>query len=162
MHFIAELITTKKFNNHQVANFPMITLLLVEDDAGDVELIHEAFARGKVQPQIDVAQDGEKATSYLYQKLEASKAQLPDFILLDLNLPRKNGHEVLADIHANDQLKHIPVVVLTTSDAEQDILQSYQLGANAFIAKPMCLGELQKIVQVLGDFWFTLVKLPSA
>lgn len=139
----------------------MITLLLVEDDAGDIELIHEAFARVTVQPKIDVARDGEKAMTYLYQKLEMSKAQLPDLILLDLNLPRKNGHEVLAEIHADEQLKPIPVVVLSTSNAEQGILQCYQLGANAYVTKATDFKGVKRTISLLADFWFTMVKLPK-
>lgn len=161
MHFTPESITAKKFNKHQIAKFPIITLLLVEDDAGDIELIHKAFARVTVQHKIDVARDGEKAMTYLYQKQEMSKSQPPDLILLDLNLPRKNGHEVLAEIHTDEQLKHIPVVVLTTSDAEQDILHSYLLGANAYVPKPRELRGLTTFVSLLEDFWFTMVKLPN-
>lgn len=138
----------------------MITVLLVEDNIGDIELVQDAFETVKVQLDMDIARDGVDAMSYLHQKLETAKAKLPDLVLLDLNLPRKSGREVLAEIRANEDLRHIPVVVLTTSEAEQDIMKSYQIGANAYVTKPIGLDGLAKVVTLMEEFWFTIVKLP--
>lgn len=140
----------------------MITVLLVEDNIGDIELVQEAFEIVKVQLNMDITRDGVEAMSYLHQKLETDSATLPDLVLLDLNLPRKSGREVLADIRMEERLKHIPVVVLTTSEAEQDVLKSYQIGANAYVTKPIGLDGLSKIVTLMEEFWFTIVKLPPS
>jgi len=140
----------------------MITVLLVEDNIGDIELVQEAFETVKVQLHMEIVRDGVEAMSYFQQKLETNSGTLPDLVLLDLNLPRKSGREVLADIRADERLKHIPVVVLTTSDAEQDVLKSYQIGANAYVTKPIGLGGLSKIVNLMEEFWFTIVKLPPS
>lgn len=140
----------------------MITVLLVEDNIGDIELVQEAFEMVKVHLDVDIARDGVEAMSYLHQRLETPQTNLPDLVLLDLNLPRKSGREVLADIRAHEKLRHIPVVVLTTSEAEQDVMKSYQIGANAYVTKPIGLEGLSKIVTLMEEFWFTIVKLPPS
>lgn len=140
----------------------MITVLLVEDNIGDIELVQEAFEAVKVQLKMDIVRDGIEAMSYLHQKLETFPAILPDLVLLDLNMPRKSGREVLSDIRSHEKLRHIPVVVLTTSEAEQDILKSYQIGANAYVTKPIGLEGLSKIVALTEKFWFRIIKLPHS
>lgn len=138
----------------------MIEILLVEDDEGDIELTLEAFNRSKVALNVNVVRDGMEALDYLRQTGAFEKAITPDLMLLDLNLPRKDGREVLADMQKDDRLKQIPVVVLTTSDADEDILRSYKIGANAYVTKPVGLKGLVKVVNLLEEFWFTIVKLP--
>lgn len=138
----------------------MIEILLVEDDEGDIELTLEAFNRSKVALNVNVVRDGMEAMDYLRQTGAFEKAITPDLMLLDLNLPRKDGREVLADMQKDDRLKQIPVVVLTTSDADEDILRSYKIGANAYVTKPVGLKGLVKVVNLLEEFWFTIVKLP--
>lgn len=133
-------------------------LLLVEDNLGDVGLIREAFASCQAEVEIRVARDGIDALEKLDR---AAHADRPDLILLDLNLPRRHGREVLEEIKSDPQLMHIPVVILTSSQAEEDILRSYQSHANCFITKPVDLEQLTKVVQGIEQFWFTLVKLPS-
>lgn len=139
----------------------MIEILLVEDDEGDIELTLEAFNRSKIALNLNVVRDGMEAMAYLQQQGEFQTENSPDLILLDLNLPRKDGREVLHEIQANEYLKQIPVVVLTTSEADEDILRSYQVGANAYVTKPVGLEGLTKVVTMLEEFWFTIVKLPS-
>ncbi|ABW30835.1 response regulator [Acaryochloris marina] len=138
----------------------MIEILLVEDDEGDIELTLEAFNRSKVALRVNVVRDGIEALDYLQKKGEFETARTPDLMLLDLNLPRKDGREVLTDMQESDRFKQIPVVVLTTSDADEDILKSYKIGANAYVTKPVGLKGLVKVVNLLEDFWFTIVKLP--
>ncbi len=144
-------------NNNTVK---IIDILLVEDNPGDVRLTQEAFKEGKIHNKLFVVNDGEEALDFLYKRGNYSDAVRPDIILLDLNMPKKDGREVLADIKANDDLKRIPVVVLTTSKAEEDILKSYNLHANCYIAKPVELDAFITIVKNIQDFWFTIVKLP--
>ncbi|KAI9132235.1 response regulator [Acaryochloris sp. CCMEE 5410] len=138
----------------------MIEILLVEDDEGDIELTLEAFNRSKVTLNVNVVRDGMEAMAYLRQEGEFKNATMPDLMLLDLNLPRKDGREVLAEMQESENLKRIPVVVLTTSEADEDILKSYQIGANAYVTKPVGLKGLVKVVNLLEEFWFTIVKLP--
>ena len=138
----------------------MIEILLVEDDEGDIELTLEAFNRSKVALNVNVVRDGIEAMDYLRRSGAFEKAITPDLMLLDLNLPRKDGREVLADMQKDNYLKQIPVVVLTTSDADEDILRSYKIGANAYVTKPVGLKGLVKVVNLLEEFWFTIVKLP--
>jgi len=138
-----------------------IEVLLVEDDPGDADLTREFLSQGKVIVNLSLVEDGVQAMDYLHQKGEYADAMRPDLILLDLNLPRKDGREVLEEVKNDDNLKQIPIVVLTTSDADEDILKSYNLGANCFVTKPVGLNEFAKIVQTIEDFWFTIVKLPS-
>ncbi|MGD1856194.1 MAG: response regulator [Leptolyngbyaceae cyanobacterium] len=137
-----------------------IEILLVEDDVGDIELTREAMLDSKITVNLNVVQDGIQALSYLRRQAGYVDAAIPDLVLLDLNLPRRNGREVLQEIKGDPALKHIPVIVLTTSDAEEDILRSYELGVNCYVQKPVGMVEFMRIVQVLEDFWFTIVKLP--
>jgi len=138
-----------------------IEILLVEDNPGDVRLTQEAFKEGKVSNNLNVARDGVEALAYLRQEGEYANAPHPDVILLDLNLPRKDGREVLAEIKEDPDLRRIPVVVLTTSLAEQDILRSYNLHANCYITKPVDLERFITVVKSIEAFWLTVVKLPQ-
>lgn len=138
-----------------------IEILLVEDNAADVRLTKEALKEGKVSNNLTVARDGEEALEILRKKGPYAGAARPDLILLDLNLPRKDGREVLATLKADPSLKHIPVVVLTTSSAEVDILKSYQLHANCYITKPVDLEQFVSVIRSIDEFWLTVVKLPS-
>ncbi|PZD75404.1 Response regulator rcp1 [Acaryochloris thomasi RCC1774] len=138
----------------------MITVLLVDDDLGDIELIEIALEETKVQLEMEVARNGVEAMSYLHEQLDKPEPNLPDLILLDLNMPQMDGREVLEKIRAHDGLRHLPVVILTTSEADEDVLKSYRIGANAYVTKPIGLDGLTKIVQLLEEFWFTIVRLP--
>jgi chemotaxis family two-component system response regulator Rcp1 len=138
-----------------------IDILLVEDNPGDVRLTREALAEGKVLNNLHVAQDGLEAMEYLFQKGKFAQAVRPDIILLDLNLPKKDGREVLAEIKSDPSLRRIPVVILTTSKAEEDVLKTYDLHANCYITKPVDLDQFIGVVQSVEEFWFTIVKLPS-
>ena len=137
-----------------------VEILLVEDNPGDVRLTEEALKEAKVHNNLYVAPDGVEALAFLRREGRHAGGVRPDLILLDLNLPRKSGREVLAEIKADDDLKRIPVVVLTTSDAEQDILASYDLHANCYVAKPVDLEQFIKVVQSIEDFWLSIVRLP--
>ncbi len=137
-----------------------IEILLVEDNPGDARLTREALAQSKVRNNMRHASDGEEALAFLRRQGRFGNAPAPDLILLDLNLPRRDGREVLEEIKSDPQLKHIPVVILTSSQAEEDILRSYRLHANCFITKPVDLEQLTKVVHGIEQFWFTLVKLP--
>ena len=138
-----------------------IEILLVEDNPADVRLTQEALKEGKVRNNLHVARDGIEAIEFLRRVGKHANAVRPDLILLDLNLPRKDGREVLADIKADPDLKAIPVVVLTTSSAEQDIFKSYKLHANCYITKPVDLDQFVQVVKSIDDFWLTVVRLPS-
>jgi len=135
-------------------------ILLVEDNPGDIRLTQEAFKESKFLHDLFVAKDGEEALDFLYQKGKFEKAPLPDLILLDLNLPKKNGREVLQEIKNDPNMKRIPVVILTTSEAEEDILKSYELHANCYITKPVDMEQFINVVKYIENFWFTIVKLP--
>jgi chemotaxis family two-component system response regulator Rcp1 len=137
-----------------------VVILLVEDNPGDVRLTREAFKEGKVLNDLHVAQDGVEALAFLHQEGHYANSPHPDIILLDLNLPRMDGRELLARIKNDPKLKRIPVVVLTTSKAEEDVLRSYELHANCYITKPVGLDQFIKIIQSVEDFWFTIVRLP--
>jgi two-component system response regulator len=137
-------------------------VLLIEDDPGDVELTQAALAKSKLKINLNVVNDGEEALAYLRREGQYTDAVRPNLILLDLNLPGLSGLEVLSSIKRDQRLKLIPVVVLTTSDAETDIVESYQLGANCYVTKPLGLKEFAKIVNSIEDFWFTVVQLPSS
>jgi two-component system response regulator len=139
-----------------------IEVLLVEDDPGDVVLTKEAFADNKVGNNLHVVSDGEEALRFLRQEGEFAESPRPDLILLDLNLPRKDGREVLEEVKEDPDLRRIPVVVLTTSEAEEDILRSYHLHANAYVAKPVDFDQFIKVVRRIDDFFVTVVKLPAA
>jgi len=139
----------------------MIQILLVEDDPGDVLITREAFAENKVKNQLSVVADGETALGFLRREGDFASAPRPDLILLDLNLPRKPGHEVLAEIKSDPVLQRIPVVILTTSDAEEDIVRSYDLHANAYVTKPVDFDCFLNVVRQIDDFFVTVVKLPG-
>jgi CheY-like chemotaxis protein len=137
-----------------------IDILLVEDNPGDARLTREALQLSKVRNALHHARDGEEALQFLRREGRFGAAPTPDMILLDLNLPRRDGREVLEEIKADPKLMHIPVVILTSSQAEEDILRSYRLHANCFITKPVDLEQLTRVVQGIEQFWFTLVRLP--
>ena len=137
-----------------------IEILLVEDNPGDVRLTIEGLNEGKVRNNLHVARDGVEALAFLRRQAQFADVVRPDLILLDLNLPRKDGREVLAEIKSDADLKTIPVVVLTTSRAEQDVLNSYQLQANCYITKPVDLEQFITVVRSIEDFWLTIVTLP--
>lgn len=137
-----------------------IEILLVEDNPGDVRLTREALKDAKVLNTLHVVEDGVSALDFLYRRPPYADAPRPDLILLDLNLPRKNGREVLAEIKADDRTKMIPVVVLTTSRAEEDVLRAYNLHANCYITKPVDFAQFTHIVRTIEDFWLTIVTLP--
>jgi CheY-like chemotaxis protein len=139
----------------------MIQILLVEDDPGDVLITREAFAENKVRNHLSVVSDGETAMAFLRREGQFASAPRPDLILLDLNLPRKSGHEILAEVKSDANLQRIPVVILTTSDAEEDILRSYDLHANAYITKPVDFDRFLSVVREIDDFFVTVVRLPS-
>ncbi|GAA1732812.1 response regulator [Isoptericola hypogeus] len=137
-----------------------IEVLLVEDDPGDVLMTREAFEEHKVANRLSVVSDGVSAMEFLRQEGEHAGAPTPDLILLDLNLPRMDGREVLAAVKADERLKHIPVVVLTTSEAEEDVLRSYALHANAYVTKPVDFDRFIQVVRQIDDFFVTVVRLP--
>ena len=137
-----------------------IEILMVEDNAGDVRLTREALKGGKVLNRLHVVEDGVAALDFLYRRAPHQDAPRPDLILLDLNLPKMDGREVLARVKADDALKLIPVVVLTTSQAEEDVLRAYRLNANCYVTKPVDLHQFNRIVQAIEEFWLTVVRLP--
>jgi CheY-like chemotaxis protein len=139
-----------------------IDILLVEDSPGDVRLTREALKEGKILNNLHVAKDGVEAIEFLRRKGQHTSAVRPDLILLDLNLPRKNGTEVLAEIKEDDDLKSIPVVILTVSQADEDIIRSYNLHANCYIKKPVELNQFLEVVKAIEDFWLAIVKLPPS
>ncbi len=138
-----------------------VRILMVEDNPNDVELTIEALKDAKVRNTLSVAEDGMQALRILRREGEHAQTPRPDLILLDLNLPKKDGREVLAEIKADDSLKVIPTVILTTSEAEEDILRSYKLHANCYITKPVDFDQFIRVVRSIEDFWFTIVKLPN-
>ncbi len=142
-------------------SFSPIDILLVEDNPGDVDLAREALENSKVFNKLHVVTDGMAALDFLFQRGQYGSVPRPDLIILDLNLPKKDGREVLAEIKDHPDLKHIPVVILTTSRDEEDILKSYKLHANCFITKPIDLHQFIKVVKTIEDFWLTIVKLPT-
>ncbi|MBE8518874.1 response regulator [Amycolatopsis sp. H6(2020)] len=137
-----------------------IDILLVEDDPGDVLMTREAFAHHKIRNPLHVAEDGVEALRFLKREGPFGEAPRPGLILLDLNLPRKDGRELLGEIKQDPGLRTIPVVVLTTSEAEEDILRSYDLHANAYVTKPVDFEKFVEVVRKIDDFWVTVVKLP--
>ncbi|HET7013174.1 MAG TPA: response regulator [Streptosporangiaceae bacterium] len=138
----------------------VIQVLLIEDDPGDVLITKEAFEENKVRNELNVVNDGVKALAYLRREAGYADAPRPDLILLDLNLPKMGGHEVLEQIKSDSDLCSIPVVVLTTSDAEEDVLRSYNLHANAYVTKPVDFERFLSVVRQIDDFFVTVVKLP--
>jgi len=144
-----------------ISNRP-IKLLLVEDDLGDSDLIEEAFEDSTYPIKLTLVRDGIQAIAYLRREDKYANAPLPDLILLDLNLPRMGGHEVLKTIKSDANFKHIPVIVLTTSDSQEEILTAYKSGANCYLCKPLGLQEFIELVRTIENYWFTVVKLPIA
>lgn len=138
-----------------------IEILLVEDNPGDVRLTREALKEGKVLNHLHVVDNGEDAVAFLRQRGDFDDAIRPDLVLLDLNLPRKTGHEVLEDIKGDPELRRIPIVVLTSSEAETDIARSYDRYANAYITKPVDLDQFISVVRSVEDFWLEVVRLPE-
>jgi chemotaxis family two-component system response regulator Rcp1 len=141
-------------------NHKEIDILLVEDDPGDVELTREGLKHAKMLIRMHTVEDGAKALQYLRGQPPYQEAVRPDIILLDLNMPRKDGRETLKEIKSDPRLRSIPVVVLTTSEAETDVERSYDLGANCYITKPVDFKAFVRVVQAIEEFWFTIVKMP--
>ena len=144
-----------------MSTFNSVNILLVEDNPGDVRLTKEAFKEAKVNNNLHIVSDGVEALDFLRRKGKYIGAPRPDIILLDLNMPKKNGREVLAEIKADPDLMRIPVLVLTISQAEEDILRSYNLHANCYIQKPVDINKFIDVVKSIEGFWLTIVKLPS-
>ncbi len=138
-----------------------VEILLVEDNKGDVGLIEEVFEEAKIKNSLHVAEDGEEAMLYLHAEGKFSGSRRPDIILLDLNLPKKDGREVLREIKEDINLKNIPVIILTSSSAENDITRAYELHANAYVTKPLDFDQFIKVVGSIESFWLEIVKLPS-
>jgi CheY-like chemotaxis protein len=139
-----------------------IEVLLVEDDEGDVLMTREALEEGKVRTHLTVVGDGVEAIDYLRRAGRYAEAVRPDIVLLDLNLPKRNGRQVLADIKADPDLRRIPVVVLTTSEAEDDVLGSYDLHANAYVTKPVDFDRFVEVIRQIDEFFMTVVRLPDS
>ena len=138
-----------------------VEILLVEDNEGDIGLVEEVFEEGRINNNLSVAEDGDEAMMFLRKEGQFANATRPDLILLDLNLPGKDGREVLKEVKEDDNLKKIPVVVLTTSKAEEDILKSYDLHANSYITKPVDFNQFINVIKSIESFWLEVVKLPS-
>lgn len=139
----------------------IVEILLVEDNEADIRLTRESIKEAKIHNNLYVTRDGEEAMEFLYKKGDYKDAVTPDLILLDLNLPKKDGREVLKEIKKDKTLSHIPVVILTTSEAEKDIIKSYKLHANCYVKKPMGIDQFVEVIKAIENFWFTIVKLPS-
>jgi CheY-like chemotaxis protein len=137
-----------------------IQILLVEDNPADIRLTVEALKDARVHNHVSVASDGDEALAILRREGDHAGAPLPDIILMDLNMPRKDGREFLAEVKRDEALKHLPVIVLTTSDLDEDVLVSYDVCANAYIKKPVDQDRFMEVVRTLGDFWFEIVRLP--
>ena len=137
-----------------------VEILLVEDNPVDVMITKKAFSAGRVSNNLHVAEDGEEAMDFLYKRGKYSSAPSPEIILLDLNLPKKDGREILAEVKADPSLRRIPIVILTTSQDKEDIWRSYNLQANCFITKPVDMEQFTKALECLGEFWFSVVRLP--
>jgi len=146
--------------NTQTSNRP-VEVLLVEDDPGDAYLMVETMKKSKLRINMHLVDDGVKAMAFLRREDPYQDAVTPDLILLDLNMPRKDGRQVLREIKGDETLKHLPVVILTTSQAEADVIGSYNLGANCYIPKPVGLREFGRVVRAIKEFWFTIVLLPT-
>lgn len=146
--------------NNTIKHGNAIEILLVEDNAGDARLAQEALKDSKILNNVTVVDDGVEAMAFLHRQGQYAKSPRPDLVLLDLNLPKKDGREVLGEMKATADLKRIPVVILTTSKAEEDIVKSYDLHANCYITKPIDLTQFMKVVKSIEDFWLTVVRLP--
>ncbi len=138
-----------------------VEILLVEDNEGDIGLVEEVFEEGRINNNLNITEDGEEAMEFLRKEGEFANSPRPDLILLDLNLPKKDGREVLEEIKDDENLRRIPVVVLTTSKAEKDILKSYDMHANSYITKPVDFDQFIKVIKSIEDFWLEVVKLPE-
>ena len=138
-----------------------IQILMIEDSADDIEFTVEAFREAKFRINLNVVQDGVEAMAFLRKEGKYADTPRPDLILLDLKLPKKNGREVLAEIREDEKLTRLPVVILTSSHAEEDVLKSYELHANCYITKPLDLAGFTTVVKAIEDFWFTVVRLPT-
>lgn len=138
-----------------------IHILLVEDNEGDIMLTTEALEEGKVANDISIVRDGAEAINFLSKKGQYTNVEIPDLILLDINLPKRNGHEVLEFIKASDALKHIPVIMLTTSSSDMDVNRSYKGFASCYISKPVEVGDFMEAVAKIEEFWVSVVKLPT-
>jgi chemotaxis family two-component system response regulator Rcp1 len=147
--------------NLEFSDWRPIEILLVEDNPGDVELTREALETAKVANRLHVVDDGADAVDFLFRKGKFADAPRPDIILLDLNLPKKDGRQVLSEIKTDANLSQIPVVVLTTSQAEEDIIRAYQLHANCYVTKPVDFNQFLHIVSTIEEFWLSVVKLPK-
>ena len=145
----------------QQDNSKAVDILLVEDNEGDARLAKEAMRDSKIRNTLHHVSDGEEAMAFLRKEGKYANVPRPDLVLLDLNLPKKDGRQVLAEIKKDNDLKRIPVVILTVSSAEEDILKSYNLHANCYITKPIDLSQFMKVVRSVEDFWLTIVKLPN-
>lgn len=141
-----------------MANF--IEVLMVEDDPGDIELTRESLDLSKLRISLNVVEDGEEALAYLHHETPYEDVPRPDLVLLDLNLPKRDGREVLQEMKKHDELKRIPVVILTTSGAQEDILRTYDLGASSYVTKPIGLEAFTEMVKAIENFWFTIVQYP--
>jgi len=142
-------------------NFKIIDILLIEDNSGDARLAQEALKESKVKNRLHIVNDGMAATDFLFKRNDYKDAPRPDLIILDLNLPKKDGREALAEIKADENLKRIPIVIFTTSKAEEDILKTYNLHANCYITKPLNFDKFMEVIKSIEDFWLTIVKLPK-
>jgi len=140
----------------------LVHILIVDDSPDDIEFTMSALSKTKLANSVDIVNDGVEALAYLRNEGKYQSAKKPSLIMLDLNMPRKDGREVLAEMKTDPELRSIPVVILTTSQAEEDIMRSYDLGANCYVSKPVDISQLIKVVQAIDDFWFGVVKLPSA
>jgi CheY-like chemotaxis protein len=138
-----------------------IHILLVEDNEGDIMLTKEALEEGKIVTKLSVVKDGKEAMDFISKEGRYSDADMPDLLLLDVNLPKKNGHEVLQHVKGNENLKHIPVIMLTTSSSEKDINRSYNNYANCYITKPVEVNDFLAVVATIESFWISVVKLPT-
>ncbi len=147
--------------SRHIPNTEPIEILLVEDNAGDARLAVEALKESKIRNDLYHVEDGVEAMAFLRKEDGYAGVPTPDLVLLDLNMPKKDGREVLAEIKANPNLRLIPVVILTTSAAERDLVKTYENHANAYVVKPLDLDQFIEVVQAIEDFWFTIVKLPQ-
>jgi len=139
----------------------ILDILLVEDNPADVVLMEEILEDSGIQCNMHTAYDGEEAMAFLRREGVYAKERLPALIILDLNIPKKNGHEVLHEIKSDEDLKHIPVIVMTTSRAEEDVLKSYRMHANCYIVKPVGTDEFMNVIRAIDQFWFNTVRLPT-
>jgi len=139
-----------------------VKLLMAEDDPEDQMLVRKAFRQARLANELAIVNDGEELLDYLHRRGSYANAERPDLILLDLNMPRKDGREALEEIKGDPALKHIPIVVLTTSSVDEDVVRSYTLGVNSYIEKPVTFAKLVETIEALGHYWFEIVRLPQS